>query len=92
MLSKAKQIGDEEMKKCSIFGYIQPGEGEGMYEDGSVISHWVYPYAGGYGQAMVAMAACLLNLLNCQEVAGKIESLQGDALMMQVCEEGTLLR
>ncbi|KAK6525183.1 hypothetical protein TWF694_005329 [Orbilia ellipsospora] len=59
--------GNAEIKKSSLFGYIQPGDGEGMYEDGSVISHHVYPYAGGYGLNMIKMIAGLLNLLNSEE-------------------------
>ncbi|KAF3919202.1 Chondroitinase-AC [Arthrobotrys entomopaga] len=59
--------GNAEVKKGSLFGYIQPGEGEGMYEDGSVIAHHVYAYAGGYGLNMIKMIGGLLNLLNSDE-------------------------
>lgn len=31
----------------SVFAYVK--DGEGFYEDGSYISHHIYPYAGGYG-------------------------------------------
>ncbi|KAL3428412.1 hypothetical protein PVAG01_01921 [Phlyctema vagabunda] len=33
--------------KNSLFGLVSSGEG--FYEDGSYLSHHVYPYAGGYG-------------------------------------------
>ncbi|EPS41437.1 hypothetical protein H072_4666 [Dactylellina haptotyla CBS 200.50] len=59
--------GTPEAKKSSVFGYVKPGEGEGLYEDGSLLSHDVYPYAGGYGLVMLTSVALLLNLLNSPE-------------------------
>ncbi|KAK6360982.1 hypothetical protein TWF730_007097 [Orbilia blumenaviensis] len=59
--------GSANVRKNTLFGYIQPGDGEGLYEDGSLISHDVYPYAGGYGLIMLGSVARLFNLLNSPE-------------------------
>ncbi|KAK6514656.1 hypothetical protein TWF281_004854 [Arthrobotrys megalospora] len=59
--------GSENVRKNTLFGYIQPGDGEGLYKDGSLISHDVYPYAGGYGLIMLGSVARLFSLLNSPE-------------------------
>ncbi|KAF3937158.1 Chondroitinase-AC [Dactylella cylindrospora] len=59
--------GPQNVKCNTLFDYVKPGAGEGIYEDGSLISHDVYPYAGGYGLAMLGSVALLLNLLNAPE-------------------------
>ncbi|KAK6498334.1 hypothetical protein TWF481_010925 [Arthrobotrys musiformis] len=59
--------GSDNVRKNTLFGYIRPGDGEGLYKDGSLISHDVYPYAGGYGLIMLGSVARLLNLLNSDE-------------------------
>lgn len=59
--------GSANVRKNTLFGYIQPGDGEGLYKDGSLISHDVYRYAGGYGLIMLGSIARLLNLLNSEE-------------------------
>ncbi|KAF3250283.1 hypothetical protein TWF192_005305 [Orbilia oligospora] len=59
--------GNDNVRKNTLFGYIKPGDGEGLYKDGSLISHDVYPYAGGYGLIMLGSLARLLNLLNSEQ-------------------------
>ncbi|KAK6330052.1 hypothetical protein TWF718_003480 [Orbilia javanica] len=59
--------GGDNVRKNTLFGYIKPGDGEGLYKDGSLISHDVYPYAGGYGLIMLGSLSKLLNLLNAEE-------------------------
>ncbi|KAF3919115.1 Chondroitinase-AC [Orbilia brochopaga] len=58
------QGGGPEIARNSLFRYVEPGDGEGLYKDGSLISHDVYPYAGGYGLVMLDSLACMLALLN----------------------------
>ncbi|KAF3915761.1 Chondroitinase-AC [Dactylellina cionopaga] len=59
--------GSAEVRKCTVFDYVRAGDGEGLYPDGSLISHDIYPYAGGYGLQMLTSVAYLLNLLNSPE-------------------------
>ncbi|KAJ6261599.1 Chondroitinase-AC [Drechslerella dactyloides] len=58
------QGGGPEVSKNTLFQYVEAGAGEGLYKDGTLLSHDVYPYAGGYGLVMLDSVACLLALLN----------------------------